>query len=283
MNNPPTHLDLLAPTLRALEALGGSANTTEITDKVIEKENISEEIQNLPQQGDSRSLLEYRLAWARTYLKKYLNALENSSRGVWSLTSDSRSLDFSNAEEIIRLCKERKNNDVSQPVVDGSEDVITEEDDDWREQLLNLIKSCTPDQFEKLSQRLLRESGCTDVNVVGRSGDQGIDGTAILEIGLISFSIKFQCKRYTSNPVTPREIREFQGSMTYQYDKGIFITTSTFTRGARNQAREPGNKVIDLIDGERLVNLIKQYQLGVSTEQQINEKVNIDAEWYRNL
>ena len=106
--------------------------------------------------------------------------------------------------------------------------------------LLNLIKSLPPGGFERLSQRLLRESGFQKVEVTGKTGDGGIDGVGILQVNpFVSFNVLFQCKRY-QGAVTPSQIRDFRGAMMGRADKGIIITTGTFTLEAKKEARRDG-------------------------------------------
>ena len=279
----PTHLDLIVPTIKALRDMGGTATPSEIANKVIELEKYSEEIQNEKQQGDGyRTKLEYRLAWARTYMKKFLNAIEDKSRGLWSLTPAGLKLEISNSQSIIDLAQENKKKDKKnwQSSKDDKENDQAEEDtEDWKTELLNIINGSSPKSFENLCQRLLRESGCIDVKVVGGANDKGIDGTAVLRLGLISFPVKFQCKRYGSSQVTPSMVREFRGSLG-QVDKGIFITTSRFTRSAAEEGLDPSKgKTMDLIDGDRLCDLLREYKIGIREKND----VNVDKEFFENI
>ena len=285
----PDHLELIVPTIKALREMGGIATPSEIAKKVIEIENYSEEVQAEPQKGDGyRTKLEYRLAWARTYMKKFLNAVEDKSRGQWTLTSEGLKLDISEPEKIIELANENKKKQEKQwrngkqdtKSIKEVGDVSAEEDtEEWKNQLLDVINNISPKSFEHLSKRILRESGCTDVIVSGGTNDKGIDGSAFLHLGLITFPIKFQCKRYGSSIVTPSQIREFRGSLG-QIDKGIFITTSRFTKLAIEEALDPTKgKTIDLIDGNRLCDLLREYKLGV---QEKND-VSIDKDFFENF
>ena len=123
-----------------------------------------------------------------------------------------------------------------------------------------------PDAFERLAQRLLRESGFLQVEVTGKTGDGGIDGKGIVRVsGLLSFHVIFQCKRYRGS-ITPSQIRDFRGAMQGRADKGFFITTGTFTRDAIKEATRDGAPPIDLIDGELLCDKLKEFKLGVQTE-----------------
>lgn len=134
-----------------------------------------------------------------------------------------------------------------------------------------------PAAFERLAQRLLREAGFVKVEVRGKSGDGGIDGVGVLRVNLVSFQIYFQCKRWQSS-VGSREIRDFRGALQGRADKGLFITTGTFTSQAADEATRDGAIAIDLIDGDRLCDLLKQYQLGVETK--LIEEVSIRPNWW---
>ena len=265
--------------------MGGTATPAEIAKKVIEIESYPEEIQNEKQQGDGyRTKLEYRLAWARTYMKKFLNAIEDKSRGLWSLTPEGLKLDVSNPQKIIDTVNENKKRELKINIsknknFENSEDEIDDNEEDWKSELLNIINNCSPKAFENLCQRILRESGCIDVNVQGGANDKGIDGSAVLRLGLISFPVKFQCKRYGASIITPNQVREFRGSLG-QIDKGIFITTSRFTKLAIEEGQDPTKgKTIDLIDGDRLCDLLREYKIGITEKND----VNIDKEFFKNI
>ena len=162
---------------------------------------------------------------------------------------------------------------------DKENDQAEEDTEDWKTELLNIINGSSPKSFENLCQRLLRESGCIDVKVVGGANDKGIDGTAVLRLGLISFPVKFQCKRYGSSQVTPSMVREFRGSLG-QVDKGIFITTSRFTKSAAEEGLDPSKgKTMDLIDGDRLCDLLREYKIGIREKND----VNVDKEFFENI
>ena len=119
----------------------------------------------------------------------------------------------------------------------------------WKERLLVVLKNMDAYAFERLSQRLLRECGFTDVKVTKRSGDGGIDGTGKLKInGIFSFSVAFQCKCYNGTVGAP-QIRDFRGSLDSNIEKGVLITTGVFSQEARKEANASGKKQIDLMDG----------------------------------
>jgi restriction system protein len=152
--------------------------------------------------------------------------------------------------------------------------------EEWRDILLSVVQAMSPASFEKLCQRVLRESGFTRVEVTGRSGDGGIDGIGVLRIALLSFHVFFQCKRYKGT-VGAAAIRDFRGAMVGRTDKGLFITTGSFTPDAKREATRDGAPVLDLIDGEALCAILKDLSLGVSTRQV--EEVSIDPSWFSSL
>lgn len=269
----PSYDKLMIPVLNALINLGGSGSIEEINEKVYEIENFSEEILQIPHKEEgSQSEVDYRLAWARTYLKKF-GLLENSIRGVWNLTKSEIDTNQINTDEIIRYG--RQSNKKTQKTTHSTKlEEEVEESLEWKEKLLSTILEISPSAFEKLVQRLLRESGFVEVEVTGRSGDGGIDGKGIARMsGLLSFHVIFQCKRYKGS-ITPSQIRDFRGAMQGRADKGIFITTGSFTRDARKEATRDGAPPIDLIDGEMLCEKLKEFSLGVKTR--IVEEIEID-------
>lgn len=283
---------LMLFTIEALKDLGGSGANLEIVNRIIEREGITEEEQSylLPNDRDRR--LEYYLSWARTYLKRG-GALENSARAVWTLTPEGETItDFGeteaireqvNAEERERARLKRLQDKTDNKIDDLNKILIEDGPSDqtlWDDELITVLLEITPDGFERLAQRLLREAGFVKVEVRGKSGDGGIDGVGILRVNLVSFQVYFQCKRW-ANSVGAKDIRDFRGALQGRADKGLFITTSSFTKQAMEEATRDGAIAIDLIDGERLCQLLKQYELGVSTRQV--EEVNIDADWFREI
>ncbi len=283
----PTHIELLRPTLEALQSLGGSANIIELRDQVIEDLRLPQEVTEQPHPGKSnRTELEYRLAWSRTYLKIY-GAITNSSRAVWSLTPKGHEMTTLDPQAVARFVREQSRREREGKV--GSEeaqDVQTTpeaevETASWRETLMNTLLDMPPDAFERLCQRLLRESGFIQVEVTGRSGDGGIDGHGVVRLaGLLSFPVIFQCKRYR-NPVTVGVVRDFRGAMVGRADKGLIITTSSFTRDALSEATRDGAPPIDLIDGELLMDRMRDLNLGIVTKQ--IEVAEVDTGWFSTI
>lgn len=287
----PKFHELMNPLLEALAALGGSGAINEIYETVIEQQGISEDIASVPHNPGKSNQTEvaYRLAWARTYLKRY-GFLENSSRGVWSLTKLAKEAKSVDPQTVVREVRQTEKTAVkceNQQFNGSGESIELADTDppeaqDWKECLYHLLtKEITPDAFERLTQRLLRESGFMQVEVTGRSGDGGIDGKGIARIhGFMSFHVIFQCKRYQGS-VSARDIRDFRGAMVGRADKGLFITTGTFTPAAVKEATRDGAPPIDLVDGEQLAEKLKEFQLGLKTE--LIEKVTIDKDWFVDL
>ena len=279
----PTFDELMKPLLQALHGLGGSGSIEEIYAKTVEIIGVSDEVLAQLHDSEKSSLTEvgYRLAWARTYLKKY-GLLENSSRGIWSLTEKARTSDTINPIEVVRFV--RALDKAEAPKKRPADETVRElaEEEGWKEKLSSVLtKSLDPSGFERLVQRLLRESGFIHVEVTGRTGDGGIDGKGIARIhGFMSFHVLFQCKRYKGS-VGAGEIRDFRGAMVGRADKGLFITTGSFTPAAVKEATRDGAPPIDLVDGDELAEKLKEFSLGIKTE--LVERVSVDQSWFDNF
>jgi restriction system protein len=284
----PTFRDLMWPTLQAMQVLGGSGSIQEIVEKVTEISGFSDEQLSVLHGKGPGTEIEYRLGWARTYLKQ-AGALNNSGRGsgrgIWSLTDKGRAMTPADIDAVVRQVRSRHpaQRRRAQP---GAPYLPTDESLDdsleggseqtWKEQLLNALLDMHPQRFERLVQLLLREAGFVSVAVTGRSGDGGIDGIGLCRVSLVSFPVLFQCKRYGGS-VGAAAVRDFRGAMAGRGDKGLLITTGTFTPEARREATRDGVPRIDLIDGDALCELLKEYQLGVTSRS--IEKVEVQPEF----
>ncbi len=270
------------PVIEALKQLGGSGTIEEINSLASEIAKLSDEqleVLHKPEKG-GQTEVEYRMAWARTYLKRF-GVLENSKRGVWALTTEGRAVEKVNPVKVKRSMRKhyrREQHQVSDEVTDDSEP-----DGLWREELLETLLSLSPSAFERLVQRLLRESGFIQVEVTGQSGDGGIDGKGIMRLGgLLSFHVIFQCKRYRGS-VSANQVRDFRGAMVGRADKGLLITTGNFTRDAVREATRDGAPAIDLIDGDLLLDKLKELSLGVTTKVVEVEQVSINQTWFTGI
>lgn len=242
----PKYSDLFQPILDALNQLGGSAKPGEVNDLLAKQLSLTDELLNLTTKS-GMSLFLSRLSWARLYLVKtgYLDA---STRGVWSLTEKGRKaridkgLSKAIVSEVVqdwRATRQPSTAEIGDDVEAIQED-LTQEIEPYRKRLLDILLSIDPASFERFCQRLLRESGFESVEVTGRTGDGGIDGNGVLQINtFVSFKVLFQCKRYHGS-VTPSMVRDFRGAMLGRTDKGIILTTGTFTQEAKREANRDG-------------------------------------------
>ncbi len=281
----PRRDDFLNPILAALHELGGSASRGELKNKVIE--NIIEDM------GLSldQTKLEYNVGFSISRLKQ-LGLIDNSERGVWSLTAKGREAQHVDPKEIEKLVRQQRQERQARKQAETKKDAPAEEIEpsaedpadetaSWREDLLDTLRNIPPDAFERLCQRLLRESGFTEVVVTGKSGDGGIDGHGIIRFaGLISFPVLFQCKRY-SGSVSPGAVRDFRGAMMGRAEKGLILTTGRFTIEAQREATRDGVPLIDLIDGELLMDKMKELKLGVRAK--MVEVVEVDKDWFASI
>jgi len=268
--------DLMNPVIKALTLLGGSGTNDEIYEKVIEIAKIPREELDIPHNEGSAGLteIEYRLMWTRNYLKNY-GLIDNSSRGVWAFTEKGKKTPSVDQREVVRFVRSLSNKNNRSP------ERKTSREKGWQEELLETILNIKPQACEKLIQRLLREEGFIHVDVTGKSGDGGIDGHGIMKIGdLLGFQVIFQAKRWKGS-VGPGQVRDFRGAMVGRADKGLLITTGTFTRDAKLEAARDGAPAIDLIDGDQLAEMLKKLSLGVTTK--LIEQVTIEKDWFTSL
>ena len=261
------------PLLDALRALGGSATPDEATDKVAELTGATEAERNetLPSGG---ARYKNQVAWARFYLAR-AGLVDASQRGVWSLTEIGSKTHLSVADSR-RIFQEQARQDAAnrkgrtvdrEPETDDTaapEIATAPRASDYRRQLLAIIGALPPAGFERLCQRLLREAGFQQVAVTGRTGDDGIDGEGILEVNaFVTFKVLFQCKRYRGSVGAPM-IRDFRGAMLGRAEKGIILTTGTFTQDAKREARRDGAPPVELVDGEKLIDMFEKLGLGLT-------------------
>lgn len=266
----PQFIRFFRPIIEVLRASGGSATSSEVTDKVIEQMNISDEEQSvILKSGQSR--VYNQVHWARMYLVNG-GIVDSSERGVWTLTETGLKTSLNTFDPLAffkqvhkeQVSKKDESDDSRfEPDTPPADDQSTEPDSGHRVHLLKIIKTLPPSGFERLCQRLLREHGFEQVTVTGKSRDGGIDGVGILQVNkFVSFTVLFQCKRYEGS-VTPSQVRDFRGAMEGRADKGIIITTGVFTAEARREARRDGAKPIELVDGDQLIELFESLELGL--------------------
>lgn len=267
----PKFLRFYLPVIEVLGEMGGSASASEVIDQVIEKMQIPEKEQNVSLKSGALKIRN-QVQWAKQYLV-WAGYIDASKRGIWSLTEKGLNAepasiapysDFLMARKKIESMKKEK--EPGKDTTTGSADDMQDETPfpgDYGNELIDILKSLSPYGFERLCQRLLRESGFEKVVVTGKSGDGGIDGHGILQVNpFVSFTVMFQCKRYQGS-VSSSHIRDFRGAMMGRTDKGIIITTGSFTTDAKKEAMRDGVPPIELVDGEKLVALFESLELGL--------------------
>ena len=289
----PPYTAMFLPILAALQSLGGSATKDELDEAVVQQMGMSEEqmAEEFPEDARQRgSRVLHRSAWARTYLKK-MELIENSARAVWGLLPAANEYLIGDPEAANNRLVEfdrslRKRPRVPQAETDTSASDVDSENEDvdplWETALLERMLEMEPDAFERLAQRLLREAGFTKVQVLGKTGDGGIDGVGILRVSLVSFPVFFQCKRYKGS-VGSGAVRDFRGAMSGRGEKGLLITTGTFTSEAVREASRDGAPPVELVDGDELCQLLKEYSLGVVTTERIVEDIAVDLSYFDSI
>lgn len=281
------------PLLGALKELGGSARPQEVVDLVAKRCSVPDAVLDQTIAGGT-SRFGNQVHWARYYLAE-AGYIDRSRRGVWKLEEKaqlSAPLSERDIDELVlRVQEDSKLGRGPKSAVPGAkaqfpatshpapisvqeEAAPLDDTGSHAERLLALLKSLPPSGFERLCQRLLREAGFEQVVVTGRSGDGGIDGNGVLALNaFVSFRVLFQCKRYDGS-VGPGHVRDFRGAMQGRADKGIVLTTGTFSTDARREAVRDGVPPIELVDGEKLIQLFEDLELGLVPRKafELNER-----------
>ncbi len=271
----PQFVQLFVPVLSALKALGGSARPAEVRDQIAEDLALSDvDRGELLDSGTPR--FDNLVAWARFYLAK-AGLIDSSRRGVWTLTQKGMAADLASHNAAVSLFQaihsrfaELRRQKAEAPSDETEEETLPGDGpDDHRQQVLQILRDLPAEGFERFGQRLLRECGFQEVAVTGRSGDGGIDGIGILQVNaLVSFKVLFQCKRYKDRAtVSPSHVRDFRGAMMGRADKGIIITTGSFTTEARREAIRDGVPPIELVDSGKLLDMLEELELGLKPVQ----------------
>lgn len=265
----PQFVRYFQPVINALISLGGSGRPEEVEEKIAEQLELSDELLS-EQISSGQSRFSNKVNWARFYLVR-AGLIDSSVRGVWNLTETGRQTSLTEEQSVELFNKIHK-----QFVVDrkktkieksADDDTSVPEDLNHRETLLKILLELPANGFERLCQRLLRESGFKKVQVTGKSGDGGLDGIGVLQMNpFVSFKVLFQCKRY-SGSVASSQVRDFRGAMMGRADKGIIMTTGSFTADARKEATRDGVPPIELVDGEKLLDMFEELELGLKPKR----------------
>lgn len=263
------------PVIEALKALGGSAKPKEISEWIGENCQVPEEVLTARYEKSGQLRFANQIAWARQYLV-WEELLDSSKHGVWSLTAKGWTTQLTEKDskaifqKWVKIFQElRGGKEVSTETFPSSEQVNDKIGDEEEQliiqpNLLDLLKSVSPTGFEHLCARLLKEYNFEDIEVTQRSNDGGIDGYATLKLNpFVSLSVFFQCKRYQGT-VPTEKVQAFIGVMETNkrsVEKGLMITTGTFAKSALEI--EKGNIKLELVDGEKLVEMFEKVELGV--------------------
>ncbi len=276
----------------ALHKLGGVGSPKQVVDAIADDLKLDEEFLSEVTPKNNASVFQGQVHFSRVRLS-WTGYIDNSERGKWILTKKAKDMipelrdeqshsafvkevmDESNKEGMRRRdekkqSKENKTNSADSAMADEEKDVEERLADETREQRreLEIIKNITPEQFERLCATLFKEAGYEDVENTQLSKDGGYDGQAFYLLGLTRMKVVFESKRYGDAKIDERKIRQLEQVKTdTKAEKAVFITTSSFTKDARNRANDYG---MELIDGERLITLLKKYNIGF--EQQIDAK-----------
>ena len=261
------------PLLDALRDLGGSASPREAVDRIAETERVPSDLLNVAlKSGQSRFYNQ--VHWARQYLV-WGGLIDSGKRGVWSLTPLGRDTRLDAAasrqlflQQVKRHAALRKQADggatTTATAADTPADTPQSDQDATLEMFLRVVRGLSPKGFEQVCMRLLREAGFERVQITGRSNDGGVDGVGVLQVNdLVSFNVVFQCRKW-EQAVPPKEVRDLRGAMDGRAEKGIFLTTSAFSTNARAEAERPGAAPIELVDGVKLFEMFKKYELGLT-------------------
>ncbi len=283
----PKFVRYFGPVVAALKDLGGSARPAEVRTWIADDLELSDEL--LSETLDSGTpRYDNQVAWARFYLAR-AGLIDSSKKGVWRLTEVGRKATIESHEEALKLFrrthevfkKARKAKAKDQVEEDESapEDAPLPETNDYKSEVMAVLRNLSANGFERFCQRLLRESGFEQVRVTGRANDGGIDGDGILQVNaLVSFKVMFQCKRYKGT-VGSSVIRDFRGAMMGRSDKGIILTTGTFSAQAKKEAIRDGVPPIELVDYGKLIDMMEDLELGLNPRK----TYDVDTEFFEEF
>lgn len=273
MNKDNKHAEFLQwmpEVLNALRALDGSGKPKEVSRWIADKLKLPDALlESTTKTGVAR--FHNQVQWARQYLV-WEGLLDASTRGTWSLTKEGEKthLDLEHSRKIVskwiranadkRTKAEQADVETEIDRNDGPSSII----ESARMALLDRLKSISPEGFERLMKYVVREMGFESVENTQFVKDHGIDGYGTLRVNeFITFRVIFQCKRYSKTPVSRAEVGDFRSAMIGRADKGIIFTTGRFSEDAKREASREGAPAIELLDGEKLVELLERYQIGV--------------------
>jgi len=256
------------PLLDALRDLGGSGKPKEAVERVAKNLNIPDKVlEETMKSGTPR--FANQVAWARQYLV-WEGFLEENTRGIWTLTetgSKTKLIEDESRQIFLKWVeihqKARKDKSKEEIIDEQEEEVPESVEHSYTPNLLEVLQSVTPKGFENICKRLLREHGFENVEVTGGSHDGGIDGYGTLELNpFVTIKVLFQCKRYKGT-VSRAQVGDFRNAMFGRAEKGIIMTTGTFSEDAKREASRDGAPPVELIDGQKLIQLFEEKELGL--------------------
>lgn len=274
---------LIKPILKVLQDAGGQLERSEIKERIADLDDqiaeYAEKVSISKNKGNAYKEFNFKFNFAiKDLLFNNLVTFSRSSPVVLTEKGENLDLEALDVWKIIdaskkhweELSKGRKKKDFD---IDDSEEESGAEDkliEEFERKLLDAIAGMSPKKFEAFSRALLNKMGVEfdAVKGVQVSNDGGIDGYGyhIDRNDFRTTRVVVQCKRYNAGPVSGPAINQFLGVMNkYQADYGVFITNSRFTTAAKTAAKE--GSPITLIDGNKLVELVKRYELGVKPVQ----------------
>jgi restriction system protein len=285
----PRFVQYFGPTLEALRGLGNAATPAEVVQRIADDMKIANEIvEAVTKTGQSR--FEKDVHFARFYLTKD-GLIDGGERGLWKLTDAGRKAKLSQPEALVlfnRIHAQFVRADNPSGTSEAKEDqellpIVEETTFGYRTKLASMIKGMSPKGFEHFSGLLLRKVGFTEVHVTGRNSDGGVDGYGNLQTNpLVTQRVLFQCKKYTTGAVPKDDIMKFQAAvMRDRADRGIFITSSVFTRGAKEEGSS-GACAIELVDIERLMDLMEKFEIGVKPVQSFEIEDGFFSQYQEN-
>ena len=264
------------PILRILKDMGGVARKKEVVRRIAEERKFTEKDLAERTSGNNQKMLEHRMAWARQWLVTAGYLSRTSPRGMWQLTQKGQDVDLEifDPDEFVREVNEifraRRQQQAKIKPETGNAEFLEDDselpEEHYRGRLLTIFQELSPAQFEKICGRLLRTIGFEGVKITGRSGDGGIDGIGLVKLNsLVKIPVLFQFKRYAAGTtVGAPVVRDLRGAMQGRAEKGAIITTGTFTLAAEKEATREGVSTVDLVDGDALVDLFVEHNLGIT-------------------
>lgn len=255
----PRQVEIERPLLEVIAELGGKAKPREVYPLVAKRfpeltaEEQEQRLENYPSTRKWSNLVQ----WVRQRLVDS-GEIDGSERGVWQLTDAGRAR-LSVKKQIV------SNSDaaVSHAPSVSLRDLLNTNIDEVKGRLLDELKNLTPRGFEHFCREFLAHLGYRSVEVTRRSQDGGIDGFGDFRQGAISIRSAFQAKKWTDNSVGRPEVDKFRGAIQGDFDHGVFLTTSRFSKDAKAASYKKGAITILLLDGAAITDLLVERGLGV--------------------